>query len=341
MNTINDFTLNTLDKLQEQQGDKSDDHEDQDDNTSELKYKKLEDIDVKNIITRIGKLNTKEKLHILNILRMTNIEYTKNSNGFFFNLLDINEDILEKIFKCLDLIEKNSGILKEMDRRRTELLTYYKNLIEERLNKNVQKKRDEYFNRLHLKEYPMNFVIKRKNRINRKRLFENITDPDLLIKEYNKSKNRFEKGSVYHRIITSIKFIKSNRSREIKTTESDEMNILDGNTSDYDNQQENESVVDITEDSFHMSDNEEEKEDSEKQEEDDLKEDEDLDEKDEIEEEYESDNEIEEEFIVDKITTSEENAENEFRRFKNLLHQQGFEFNDNKNCMLVYQTYIS
>ena len=41
MNTINDFTLNTLDKLQEQQVDKSDDHEDQDDNTSELKYKKF------------------------------------------------------------------------------------------------------------------------------------------------------------------------------------------------------------------------------------------------------------------------------------------------------------
>mgnify|MGYP000663085305 CR=1 FL=1 len=37
-----------------------------------------------------------------------NIEYTKNSNGFFFNLLDINEDILEKIYKIIHTIKYKS-----------------------------------------------------------------------------------------------------------------------------------------------------------------------------------------------------------------------------------------
>jgi len=308
------------------------------DNQSENYHKMPIDIDIKDVITRINKLNTKEKMHILNILRMTKIDYTKNVNGYFFNLLQIDTVILEKICNCLDLIEKNSGILKEMDRRRIELLNYYKNLIEERLQKNIQKKRDEYIDRLQLKDPSLNIVIKRKI-IKKKRVFEHITDPDLLIKEYTKYKNRFQKGSVYHRIITSIKLIRSNKSREIKNSENDELHVPDENDSGYDNAKDNESVVDITEDSFHISDNEdeiEEEKENDKQEEDDDEKEQENDDTSEEDIENVYDDEIEEE---DKIT-SEDKTENEFRRFKNLLYKQGFEFDDNKNCLLIYQDYI-
>jgi hypothetical protein len=348
MNLINNFTLNNIDDNTDNIDNTEDNIDDNDiteetqDNQSENYNKIPIDIDIKDVITRINKLNTKEKMHILNILRMTKIDYTKNVNGYFFNLLQIDTVILEKICNCLDLIEKNSGILKEMDRRRIELLSYYKNLIEERLQKNIQKKRDEYVNRLQLKDPSLNIVIKRKI-IKKKRVFEHITDPDLLIKEYIKYKNRFQKGSVYHRITVSIKLIRSNKSREMKSSENDELHVPDENDSGYDNVKDNESVVDITEDSFHISDNEEEieeeKENDKQEEDDDEKEQENDDgtyiSEEDIENVY--DDEIEEE---DKIT-SEDNTENEFRHFKNLLYKQGFEFDDNKNCLLIYQDYIT
>ena len=105
-------------------------------------------MDIRDIISRISKLNSKEQLHILNILKTNNIEFAKNSNGYFFNFINIDNDILLKICKCLELIEGNTDLLKEMDRRRNELLTYYKKLIEDRLNASIKKKRDEYVKRL-------------------------------------------------------------------------------------------------------------------------------------------------------------------------------------------------
>jgi len=338
MNLINNFTLDNTgtDNITEETQD----------NQSENYHKISHDIDIKDVISRINRLNIKEKNHILNILRMTKIDYTKNANGYFFNLLQIDIDILEKICNCLDLIEKNSGILKEMDRRRSELLNYYRNLIEERLQKNAQRKRDEYINRLQITDSSLNMIIKRKT-IKRKRVFEHITDPDLLIKEYTKYKNKIQKGSVYHRIITSIKLIRTNKSREVKTSDSDEVTVLDENESGYDNVKDNESIVDVTEDSFHMSDHEDEIEP-------DQENDKDLEPDQENDDVYISDDDIENiidvdvdvDVIDDEIEeydkiTSEDNTENEFRRFKNLLNKQGFEFNDNKNCFLIYQDYIT
>lgn len=97
--------------------------------------------DIKDIISRISRLNQKEKVHILNILYTKNIEFTKNANGYFFNFLNIENDVIEKICNCLTLIEENTDLIKEMDRRRTELLQYYKLLIEERLQNNLQKEK--------------------------------------------------------------------------------------------------------------------------------------------------------------------------------------------------------
>ena len=93
MNLINNFTLDNTgtDNITEETQD----------NQSENYHKISHDIDIKDVISRINRLNIKEKNHILNILRMTKIDYTKNANGYFFNLLQIDIDILEKICNCL------------------------------------------------------------------------------------------------------------------------------------------------------------------------------------------------------------------------------------------------
>ena len=66
---------------------------------------------IKDVIQRISKLQNKEKIHILNILRMSKVEFTKNSNGYFFNFLNIDKNIINEICNCLDLIETNNILL--------------------------------------------------------------------------------------------------------------------------------------------------------------------------------------------------------------------------------------
>ena len=41
---------------------------------------------LRDLISNIKRLTIKEKHHILSIFKKYNIEYTKNANGYFFNL---------------------------------------------------------------------------------------------------------------------------------------------------------------------------------------------------------------------------------------------------------------
>ena len=309
----------------------------------EQEYKQRDlDVDIKDIIVRINRLNVKEKAHILNILKMANIKFTKNSNGYFFNFLDIKDDILEKICNCLELMEKNAGILKEMDRRRTELLNYYKNLIEERLQNNIKRRRIEYLDKLKIKNDSLDINIKRKCFVKRKRNNETYVDPDILIREYTKQRFKYEKGGVYHRIMTCIRLIRSNRGREVKSSD-DQDSFGNGSNDDNDtyNNKDDDSVSVFENENTEI----------------DVDEKSDLD-IDEYDDKYMSDNEMNEdanEDVNEEVNedaneevndeedrkTSEDKTENDFLFYKNLLNQQGFQFNDNKNCVLLYQSYIS
>lgn len=303
----------------------------------ETSQDKNNDIDIKDVITRIGKLHTKEKIHILNILNMANVEFTKNTNGYFFNFIQVDSQVMEKICNCLELIEKNAGILKEMDRRRSELLKYYKNLIEERIQNNIKRKREEYTKRLVIKnvEKDIKLSIRRKNKINWNKTYcDNTVDPDILIKEYTKLKYKYEKDSVYHRIITSIKLLKSNRSREVKRDDDDEeINTSNqDNESGYDNIKDDESVIE-TEDSYNES-NDIDNKSIDEDDNDNLDTEEEKTEKllcEDIEEDHQE---------IDNENEEEDKTEIDFLYFKNILNQQGFQFDDNKNCLLTYQSYI-
>lgn len=308
-------------------------------------------IDIKDTITRINKLTSKEKMHILNILKTRNIQFTKNTNGYFFNFLNIDKTIIGKICNCLDLIEKNTDLLREMNRRRNELLKYYRLLIEDKLQNNVKKKKLEYVNNILLKQYTnINCVINRKQIIKRKTTYLNSDiDSDILMKNYIKSRYKYEKDSIYHRIITCIKLIKSNKTTN-KKYEDDENDsgVLLEKESGYDNvdiDADNESINDITEaESFGIDQDiysiDEKDDDDEK---DDEKDDDDEDKfKDIIDvllekEECLNDDENEE---ADKQISNEEKTEMEFLYYKTLLNKQGFVFDENKDVILMFQEYI-
>jgi hypothetical protein len=298
--------------------------------------------DIKDIISRISKLNQKEKVHILNILHTKNIEYTKNANGYFFNFLNIDDDIIEKIYNCLILIEENTDMIKEMERRRNELLQYYKLLIEERLQNNLQKKRDNYIKKLIIKKYTeITLVKKRKNIINKKYINPNI-DPDILLKEHLKSKFKYQKNSIYHRLVTCIKLSKSNKNKNTCKNEDD-----NDMSSDIKSNYDIDTVDDISENDVNLDDyNISDVDDNF----DDFDTSSIIDKEsgivDEIDEGDDNDEIIEVEdidYVDEDIFPSNKSIDYkkmEFLYYKRLLNDQGFVFDENKECLLITQEYI-
>jgi hypothetical protein len=295
--------------------------------------------DIKDIIARITKLNPKEKVHILNILHTKNIDFTKNENGYFFNFLNIDDDIIQKIYNCLKLIEENTDNIKEMEKRRNELLQYYKLLIEERLQNNLQKKKDNYIQKLIIRSYTeITLTKKRKNLINKKQINPNI-DVDILIKEHLKSKLKYSKNSVYHRLVTFIKLSKSNKTK--KNDDDDDEDIKSNHDSD-DVVRREDTVDDISE--INLSGNlddyiSETAFDDENLDDYDIGSDkvscivDELDEGEEIDEVIELDE-------IDDVDDFNDYKKMEFLYYKKLLNKQGFVFDENKECLLVYQEYV-
>lgn len=291
-------------------------------------------MDVKEIINRISKLHDKEKIHVLNILKSNNIQFTKNANGYFFNLLELNSDIILKICECLDLIEKNVDLIKDMDKKRYDLLLYYKKLIEEKLKQSINKKKDDYIQCLILKKesnISMNFNRTCKFKKIKKFAHYNMENdtgvhPDVIVREYIKLKFKYPKNSVYSRILSNLKNKKPQESvaNEVENSENDFDNIIevDENISEV-----GESLDDVEIDV-----------DADAEVEVDVDVDVDID-VDVLDVDIDL---IEEKQSIDEDDTvdQDDNQDMKILYYKKLLNKQGFVFDDNKDCLLVYQEYI-
>jgi hypothetical protein len=156
------------------------------------------------IIGRINKLTKKEKIHILSILRQEENIYTKNANGYFFNLGDISDETYEKLKTCVELIECNRDIIKEMNIRRDETIAYYKSLIEEKLSKTLSEKRQVYMENITLKPIHSNIThtIVRVWKIRYRNNENHDVDPDELMK---KPKVHYQKDSVCFKLNEILK----------------------------------------------------------------------------------------------------------------------------------------
>jgi hypothetical protein len=166
---------------------------------------------LRELISKIKRLTSKEKYHILSIFKKYDVEFTKNSNGYFFNLDKIDEVVLDKVYKCAELIEEKRDLITTLDQKRDSYLEYYKNLIENKLKETINKRRENYINQLVLLPEETFFKKKIKKRV---RVVLTDVDPDVLMKEHSKTK-KYNKNSVYFRInqiISSRKF-KNNRDK--------------------------------------------------------------------------------------------------------------------------------
>lgn len=186
------------------------------------------------LINKIKNLNNNEKVHILTILKKHSIEYTKNYNGYFFNLDKLDENVINKLNQCIDLIEKNRDIIYILDRKRDEHLKYYKTLIETKLNETISTKINNYIKKLSIKsDESFKPFIKKKHKHVSKKLSEyyKTSDPDKLIKEFN-AHQKYDKNTVYYRLYQTCKIL----SRKAKININNHSENINYNESDlYDN----------------------------------------------------------------------------------------------------------
>lgn len=151
--------------------------------------------DYRDLISKVKRLTPKEKHHILSIFKKYNIEFTKNSNGYFFNLDKVEPHIIDKVSKCVDLIEQKRELIFNLDKKRDQYLEYYKTLIESKLKETINKKREQYINQLVLIPTET-YISKKKPKFNKVII---TGDPDVLMKEHLKAK-KYDKNSVYYRL---------------------------------------------------------------------------------------------------------------------------------------------
>mgnify|MGYP000692190924 CR=1 FL=1 len=301
-------------------------------------------VNVNKIISKTKNLTNNEKRHILNILLTYKVEYSQNQSGYFFYLEKINDEILDKILKCIDLIEEKSDLIYNLDKKRDEHLEYYKSLIENKLKETINTKKKTIKDNLRLIENDF-YIIKKKS--NKKVKFSNI-DVDILMKEHAK-RLKYPKDSIYYRISqVMVQLSRKNKYKHIKKNKSGEGYIDNEDSKEFSDQGEPENDHDNDNDNDH-DDNIEENE-----EQDEPDQDEDY-----VNEYYNSDDEVsnasgesdtqqseqsEQTGITEqtdhKIKKKTKISSEEFDYYKNLLKKGGFKFDDDKDVIMTRESYI-
>ncbi|NBU33995.1 hypothetical protein EB118_03495 [bacterium] len=296
---------------------------------------------VKEVITRIQKLSPKEKCHVLKLLKRDKVEFTKNANGYFFDLTNLEEQIVMNIKNCLDSIERNRHQLEQMNTRREELVMYYKKVIHENTQKAQKENQQFYQSRIALIPHPSSITV----RVTRRNVVPPDTrDPDDILRDQLKPK--FSKDSIFHKIESRMRAQRQRRNAE-RTRHRDDTDEYyqekEGSEAEYDGDMNyegdvNEIDIDIEGD----IDVDIEIDQDIDVEGDDIEGDPDIDQSD---HEVEGDPEGEIETEVDSQLESQSEDTDiqthmEMEYYKKVLNKQGYTFDDNKYCYLVYQEYI-
>jgi hypothetical protein len=287
--------------------------------------------DLLDIIQRINKLSKKEKIHILSILRQEENIYTKNANGYFFNLADVSDETYERLKTCVELIESNRDVIREMNIRRDETISYYKALIEEKLLKTLNEKKQLYMDSITLRQLNSNITIdtSRVWKIKYRNTHNVDIDPDDLMK---KPKIQYRKDSVCYKLNEILKKSTRNANLRPKSNTKRLFYTCDEGEDNFDVDHENEDIeeeMDPDVDLYNDDEND-------------------------VEGEFDdanndiNDNNIDEETLSDEeenvtsedVVADAKEIEQTLVFYKRLLHSRGFVFMD-ENYVLEKQAYIT
>jgi hypothetical protein len=294
-------------------------------------------MDIQNLITRVSKLSVQEQKHFYKILIKNGVNYSKNLNGYFFNLRTADPNIIVQLKECLELIEPNRELIKQLDLQREELREKYACIIKERLTTRKKKSIHDYENKIiMIQNWSKLYFELKKVYVNKIFMLDKNEDIDEIIKKYKKKS--YPKNSVYYSILQKmkkklpkIKEISEEDDAEIEGDDNFQIyeNGIDieeiGNDNEFEEIVNDVEIEIVNDEDLEESIHSEEKED----------ETEDLD----VYEIRENDQENENE--EDDINNINEEFEEQILYYRKLLSQQlGFQFDENKYCKLVYQEYI-
>lgn len=293
-------------------------------------------MDIQNLIVRISKLTQKEQNHFYRILIKNGVTYSKNLNGYFFNLGKANNDVLEELTKCLELIEPNRDLIKQLDSQRQELREKYTFIIKQRLTQHKQKILQEFENKITVEPYTNVKVEIHPVQLRQKVYIKEDEDIESVMKRLRKK--NYPKNSIYHTVLQKIKRKNTNK-KKISTEENDDdnysINIIDNDPNDneynFDDNDNNDLENEIEELENETEDLEHEVEEIEN----------DIVESDDVDMISEHDQEIELNQETEIKEESNEELQEQILYYRKILSQQlGFQFDENKYCKLVYQEYI-
>ena len=253
-----------------------------------------------NIKQIISRLTVKEQSIVLKSLINENIQYTKNNNGYFFNLsqFEKNDPRLLIIYNSLLSIEENRTIIKKIDDTREKSINEYKKVLEDNLKLTLNKKIIEYKNII--------TKIPEKNYTNIYLDYKKITKEYIIHKEKPTKNTKPSINSIEYKLLM---LSKSNKKSKYNNKSSNECYMLD-EENNYNNDQENDDEPNEPDDNISI---------------------------DELDYENESNiDDITEQIETQEDQTYITNES----YYINILKENGYEVNTDKYCLLIYEKYI-
>lgn len=277
--------------------------------------------EIKDLITKICQLSQQEKQHILKFLIANNIIFTKNINGYFFNLAsnNVSEQLLNELKTKIHLMELHRNEIINVDTLRDNMIKQCKELIETNLQDSIKIKLDEYNHKIKLinENYNINMTINKCITITKNKYNDKYNDK--YSDKYNDNlniKKNYNKNSIYYRILSKMKTISSKKKDKIHENYNDDEDYNNENIDSIDC----ENLENVDNGDTYIDDT--------------IVIDDELDDDDENDygdnDTYDSESELENKIQI----------ENEKSYYKKLLNNHGFKFDNDKSCLLIYQEYI-
>lgn len=184
----------------------------------------------RNIVAHINGLNEKEKKHIFHILHKNNVAFTKNNSGYFFNLTNMDQKVLETLEKCAEIIIKHREEIEALDEKREQQLKEYKESIRLTMEKRVQDNQIKDVNKLRVENYEQPFSVE----VQRKQLYTRNREKDIdeieKIMRANAKGPKYPKDSVYYKIMQRL----NKRTKRVDTEVKQPTDTsLDSNDTDF------------------------------------------------------------------------------------------------------------
>ena len=273
------------------------------------------------LISDIHQFDQLEKKYIFSILVYNKVQYTKNCNGFFFNIANIDSKLVKKINECVNIIKKNHIKIKEINQARAHNLHDCKQILVQKLKEKKNTEKQYYIDKMTI--CPHKIILN---------IDTVIIQPRISV--HNNDNN----PSKTYTIIMKIINIQCKQRYKVKANKIIYSNddIVDNIPDDNFDQTENDNdTLDID------IEQEDDKEDFIYSEEEDEEDDE---EDDEIEEEDVQDDEIEEEdeedISFDKINKDDKKLYHSMQYYRQLL-QDKLAFKISNHDILQVQTYYN